>query len=139
MGSGSGQFNAIHEIDTAPNGQVFTVETGNQRVQRFNAGGGFRLLWGNPGPAGSSKPGEFNAPQDVAVGADMRVYVADTNNHRIQWFTPEGVLGGSWGSEGTGNGSSTFPLIWPPRRTALSTSRTSTPAGSSGSPATASS
>lgn len=32
------------------------------------------------------------------------MYVADVNNHRIQWFTPEGVLGGSWGSEGTGEG-----------------------------------
>ena len=38
------------------------------------------------------------------MGADSRVYVADAGNHRIQWFTPEGVLGGTWGSPGTGNG-----------------------------------
>ncbi len=109
VGAAGGQFNALHELDVAANGQVFTVETGNQRVQTFSAGGVFRWLWGNPGPAGSSAVGQFDGPQDVAVGSDSRVYVADTGNHRIQWFTPEGVPGGSWGSEGTGNGQFDVP------------------------------
>ena len=109
VGSGEGEFNAIHEVDTAENGSVYTVETGNQRVQNFSPEGTFRLMWGNPGPAGSTKPGDFNRPQDVAVGWDGRVYVADVDNHRIQWFTPEGVLGGSWGSEGAGKGQFEYP------------------------------
>lgn len=109
LGSGDGQFNALREIDVAPGGRVFTVETGNQRVQRFTSDGTFQLRWGNPGPAGSSRPGEFNSPEDVAVGSDSRVYVADTDNHRVQWFTPEGVLGGTWGSEGTGAGQFDVP------------------------------
>lgn len=104
LGSREGEFNAIQEVDTANNGSVYTAETGNQRVQNFSPEGTFRLMWGNPGPGGSSEPGEFNGPQDVAVGWDSRVYVADVRNHRIQWFTPEGVLGGSWGSEGTADG-----------------------------------
>jgi hypothetical protein len=104
LGSGEGEFNAIHEVAAAPNGSVYTVETGNQRVQNFSPEGTFRLMWGNPGPGGSSEPGEFTIPKDVAVGWDSRVYVADVGNHRIQWFTPEGVLGGAWGSEGTGDG-----------------------------------
>ena len=104
LGSGEGEFNAIHEVETANNGSVYTVETGNQRVQNFSPQGTFRLMWGNPGPGGSSEPGEFNTPQDVAVGWDSRVYVADVRNHRIQWFTPEGVLGGAWGTEGTADG-----------------------------------
>ncbi len=104
LGSGEGEFNAIHEVETSNNGSVYTVETGNQRVQNFSPQGTFRLMWGNPGPGGSSEPGEFNTPQDVAVGWDSRVYVADVRNHRIQWFTPEGVLGGAWGTEGTADG-----------------------------------
>jgi NHL repeat len=104
LGSGEGEFNAIQEVEVTPGGEVYTVETGNQRVQRFSADGDFKLRWGNPGPGGSAQPGQFNGPQDIAVGADSRVYVADADNHRIQWFTPEGVLGGAWGTSGTGNG-----------------------------------
>jgi NHL repeat len=101
LGSGDGQFNALSEIDVAGSGQVFTVENGDPRVQRFSGAGDFQTSWG------SSAPGYGLA--DVAVSADMRVYVADANNHRIRWFTPEGELGGSWGSEGTGPGQFDVP------------------------------
>ncbi len=109
LGSGEGEFNAIREVAVTPGGEVYTVETGNQRVQLFSAAGSFQLMWGNPGPGGSARPGQFSSPEDVAVGWDSRVYVADADNHRIQWFTPEGVPGGSWGSPGTGNGQFEAP------------------------------
>ena len=104
VGSGDGQFNALQEVDVLPKGLVFTVETGNQRVQRFTPLGEFTIAWGNPGPGGSSQPGQFNGPRDIAVGADSRVYVADSGNDRIQWFRADGKLGGSWGGTGTTNG-----------------------------------
>lgn len=104
LGSGDAQFNAIHEVEVSPKGQVFTVETGNQRVQRFTPAGQFTLKWGNPGPGGSSQPGQFSGPRDVAIGAGSRVYVADSGNDRIQWFRADGTLGGSWGGTGTVNG-----------------------------------
>lgn len=73
VGAAEGEFNAIHEVDTAASGSVYTVETGNQRVQNFEPEGTFRLMWGNPGPASSPKPGQFDSPQDVAVGWDAGV------------------------------------------------------------------
>jgi len=41
-------------------------------------------------------PGMFAAPEDVAVGADGRIFVADTGNHRVQILNgqgePQGLL-----------------------------------------------
>jgi NHL repeat len=45
----------------------------------------------------------------VAVDASNNVYVADTNNHRIQMFTGDGTFLGKWGTEGTGNSQFEFP------------------------------
>ena len=38
-----------------------------------------------------------------------KVYVVDTNNHRVQVFTGEGEFLRSWGNEGSGEGQFTFP------------------------------
>jgi len=40
--------------------------------------------------------GQFNSPSSVAVDATGRVYVADTNNHRIQVFTSSGTYLAQW-------------------------------------------
>jgi len=43
-------------------------------------------VWGGLG----DKPGQFNEPFDVAVGADGFVYVTDVRNKRVQKFTADG-------------------------------------------------
>jgi sugar lactone lactonase YvrE len=90
-GSADGKFNAIRDVATGF-GDVLTVESGNQRVQRFTTWGGFLMKWGNPGPGGSSLPGRFSGPSGIAVSDDGYVYVADEGNDRVQKFTSEGVL-----------------------------------------------
>lgn len=54
------------------------------------------LTWGQQG----SGPGQFNDPRSLAVDATGNVYVADSNNHRIQKFDSEGKLLMEWGRQG---------------------------------------
>jgi tripartite motif-containing protein 71 len=53
--------------------------------------------------------GQFNNPSGVAVAPDGTVYVADSDNHRIQRFSAAGELLGAWGSPGTGDGQFSSP------------------------------
>ena len=60
--------------------------------------------------------GEFDAPRDVAVDAAGTIYVADTQNNRIQLFDANGAFLAKWESLG-GQGRFSFP-------TAVAVSRT---------------
>jgi uncharacterized protein (TIGR03663 family) len=51
-------------------------------------------ITGVPGTA----PGQFNFPRAVAVDQAGRIYVADTGNHRVQIFNPDGSFLRQWGS-----------------------------------------
>ncbi len=64
-----------------PSGGVIACEAGNHRLQWFGEDGRTRGVFGRHGTA----PGEFRGPYDVAVD-DGRIWVADTDNHRVQGF-----------------------------------------------------
>lgn len=57
----------------------------NHRIAWYERGELTRLI-GKQG----DKPGEFNAPSDVAIDVQGRVYVADRLNHRVQVLDREG-------------------------------------------------
>jgi predicted membrane-bound mannosyltransferase/DNA-binding beta-propeller fold protein YncE len=52
---------------------------------------------GQPDAPGSGA-GQFNFPRAVAVGPDGSVYVADSGNHRVQVFGPDGRFVRQWGT-----------------------------------------
>lgn len=101
-GRAEGQFIQPRGVAIDPAGTIYVVDSGNLRVQRFGPGGEFELSWGSEGEA----PGQFGlfagdvsqGPGGIAIGSDGNLYVADTWNHRIQVFTPEGDYVRSWGS-----------------------------------------
>lgn len=53
--------------------------------------------------------GQFTSPHNVAVDAEGDLYVADSNNHRIQKFDPNGNFVTQWGGQGTAEGQFNEP------------------------------
>ena len=60
------------------------------------------------GGAGAA-PGQFNGPRGIAVAPSGEVLVADSGNHRIQRFGPDGTWRGSFGGQGTQPGRFNAP------------------------------
>lgn len=58
---------------------------------------GFQWAWGGYGSA----CGKFDGPQSIVIDNDGNIYVADTNNYRIQKFTSNGTRLLCWGSPGS--------------------------------------
>jgi len=73
------------------------ADYGNDRIQHFTASGTYLGQWGEKGSA----DGQFKYAEDVAVSKDGTVYVADTNNNRIQVFGT--VYPTTWRGEYFGN------------------------------------
>ena len=75
------------------NGELFVADGyGNARVHKFAPDGRLILSWGEPG----SGPGEFHVPHGIAVDRQGRVCVADRENSRLQWFSPDGTFLEAW-------------------------------------------
>ncbi|KAH9629388.1 hypothetical protein HF086_008904 [Spodoptera exigua] len=56
-----------------------------------------------------SEPGCFTWPRGIAVGPDNTMVVADSSNHRVQVFDPQGRFLRAFGSQGTGDGKFNYP------------------------------
>ncbi len=74
-------------------------------VQAQEAGYVFVRQWGSEG----SGDGQFNFPRAIAIGPDGNVYVADSDNHRVQVFGPTGTFVRKWGGYGAGPGQFDVP------------------------------
>jgi RHS repeat-associated protein len=90
-GSGPGQFDDPADVAVSPtNGYIYVLDTGNDRVEYFNAAPGHLYEYlGQFGEAGS-KLGQFKEPKGIAVDPDGDVWVADTGNGRVEQFSPTG-------------------------------------------------
>jgi uncharacterized protein (TIGR03663 family) len=67
-----------------------------KNVDHINAA----AIWGSAGTG----PGQFNEPRGLAVDKSGNLYVADTNNNRIQKLGPDGNVLKTWGEKGTEQG-----------------------------------
>ena len=81
-GNGDGQFDGPFGVAVDGSGNVFVVDDGNNRIQKFTNTGTFLTTWGSCGFG----DGRFINPTCVAVDGSGNVFVADNNNNRIQKF-----------------------------------------------------
>jgi len=126
-GSAEGQFAAAGATAVnASSGDVYVVDTYNNRVQQFDAGGNFIRTWGwgvadgssafqtctstCQAGVGGSGDGQFDTPQGIAIDqSDGSVYVVDGNNARVEKFTSAGAYVSQFGTAGSGDGQFSGP------------------------------
>ena len=99
-GGAPGEFNWVRGSDSDPSGNVYVADYGNHRIVKLGPGGAFLAAWGRPDLRPGTGNGEFNLPYDVEVAPDGTVWVTDTANHRVQWFTQDGEFLGRIGANG---------------------------------------
>lgn len=114
-GTDAGQFQNPKGVAVGPDGSVYVLDSGNNRVQKFSDNGRFITSWGETGQA----EGQFNEPWGIAVDRAGNVYVGDTWNHRIQKFDADGNFLASWGGFANGSGSAEKGKFYGPRGIAV--------------------
>lgn len=82
-----GQFRMPdHMIVSRDGASLYVTDRANARVQAVDPEGNPKLVFGSFG----RDPGQFRDPKDLAWDADGNLIVADSGNHRLQVFTPDG-------------------------------------------------
>ncbi|HXD01150.1 MAG TPA: 6-bladed beta-propeller [Verrucomicrobiae bacterium] len=106
-GTNAGQFIMPRAVAVNSHGDYFIPEyTEVDRVQQFT--GKDKKLVRVIGHTGTGD-GEFDRPEGLCVDAQDRLYVADSCNHRIQVFSPDGQWLRSYGHAGSGPGEFSYP------------------------------
>jgi YD repeat-containing protein len=83
-------------IAVGPDGSIYIVDTGNQRIRKVDPGGIISTIAGNgdrgfSGDGGPATQAAFKDPTGVALGPDGSIYIIDYNN-RIRKVDPNGTI-----------------------------------------------
>lgn len=99
-GKAPGQFALPDGIGVDNAGNVWVADSQNNRIQRFDLKGEVLPFPAFAKRGWSQEPGRFKLPYDVDADALGNLFVADTQNHRIQKFSPDGRFIRKWGRNG---------------------------------------
>jgi DNA-binding beta-propeller fold protein YncE len=99
-GIGDGEFIKRERFAVDSQDNLYVVDAGNQRVQKFDSDGNFISKWGKDGLGN----GEFKDPTDIALDSQDNVYVVDAETDSIQKFDSDGNFISRWGPMGKGDG-----------------------------------
>lgn len=104
--SKNGNFTAPRGIDSDSAGNIFVADTGNSRIQKFDASGAWQFSFG----AAGTGDGQFTNLTSVKVSADGFIYALDSGNNRVQKFSSTGVWIANIGVMGHGPGYLVSPV-----------------------------
>lgn len=81
----------------APNGNIFIVDTGNNRIRRVDSSGNITTIAGNgvagfSGDNGLAINASLNAPSGIAVDNSNNIFISDTGNNRVRVIDPSGNI-----------------------------------------------
>ncbi|TFG93119.1 MAG: hypothetical protein E4H15_02070, partial [Syntrophobacterales bacterium] len=89
-------------IATGPDGSVYAISHYFSEIRKISGEGDFYI---GPGTG----DGQVQYPWGLVSAADGSIYIADTDNNRIQQVDRNGTFLRKWGSQGSGDGQFEFP------------------------------
>jgi len=89
--------NGVESVAIGPDGSLYVVEWSEHRVRRVDPSGTITTVAGNgtagySGDGGPAPEAQLDHPEDVAIGPDGSLYIADTENHRVRRVGPDGTI-----------------------------------------------
>ncbi len=138
-GSALGEMNNPISVAVDTDGNVYVVDAGNLRVQKYNNSGTFQRMWGWGVKTGAaafetcqsgtcliglegSGDGQFSGMSDIVAVTSSQtygdttvystnIYVTEIGNQRVQSFKgSDGSFQAKWGAAGTGDGQFAEPV-----------------------------
>jgi DNA-binding beta-propeller fold protein YncE len=100
-GEGEGQFRAPNAVTADEEGNIYVVDTGNQRVQTFDSKGNFKMII-NGSEDGSGTSTLVN-PRGIDIDSRGFIYVVNNLTHYIYAFDKEGKKAFQFGGMGDQN------------------------------------
>ena len=92
-------------MDKTDAGTFLVTEISGHRVVEINQYGSILRVITSEG----NEEGKVNHPRDVHLGKDNRIYVCDTNQHRVHIFDRNGTFIKMFGTQGSANGQFNQP------------------------------
>jgi tripartite motif-containing protein 71 len=92
QGTGDAEFNNPNGLTLDSSGNIYVADTNNHRIQKLAPDGSFIAKWGANNGDGSEGSGnaELSHPNSIALDSAGNIYVADSENNRIQKLAPDG-------------------------------------------------
>jgi hypothetical protein len=79
-------FNSPSDLAMDSSGNIYILDSGNQRIQKFTPEGKYLATIGRKGQG----PGEFNYPRSLDIDGQGNLYVLDPFVKKIQVISPQG-------------------------------------------------
>ncbi len=101
-GTEPGQFKDPIGVAVGPDGVIAVVDSGNARVERFDAAGDFLGVWGGSGDDRGvtfTRTANGLGPTGITIDAEGRTWVADTWGHRVIAIDATGAIVQTIGGE----------------------------------------
>lgn len=106
-GSANGQCSGPTGICTDASDNLYIVDAGNDRIQKWDSDGNYISKWGTTGSGNNQFNFSTGNYQYICCDGTY-LYVTDNGNDRVKKMTLSGVYVGEWGTAGTGDGQFTL-------------------------------
>lgn len=94
----AGKFLRPRGIAADAKGNFYVADTGNDRIEKFDADGKFVSIFGDPG----EREGKMKEPNGIAIDADGNIFVTDSHNHKVLQYSPDGTFSKEFNGPDTG-------------------------------------